>query len=55
MFLNEKKSTGVSTANDTALVLDCHDGSTHLFFRVEEVFGLLFLSGQSFVHGLYKF
>jgi hypothetical protein len=33
------------------LVLNCHDGGTHLFFRVEEVFGLLFLSGQSFVHG----
>ena len=41
------KTTGVGAEDDTALVLDGHDGIAHLFFGVEEVLGLLFLCGET--------
>jgi hypothetical protein len=40
------KTTGVGAEDDTTLVLDGHDGGAHLFFGVEEVFGLFLLCGE---------
>ena len=45
MFLKYSiENTWISTANDTSLISDGHDGCTHSFMRIEEAFWLALLS-----------
>jgi hypothetical protein len=50
MFLSVCSFTGICAGNDSSIVFDCHDGSSHIFLRVEEIFVALLLSGVGLVH-----